>query len=100
MLFLAQMEKDQRDENQNFWSTYFIAPLDATDNRFVIDNKTQSDKTFHYDITNNENDTMQDGDIEIKANTRKIIKTDEKSNNSPVTIIITTDNKEKTLEKK
>ena len=98
--FLAQIESDQRNDNQDFWSTYFIAPLDTTDNRFVIDNKTPDDKIFHYSITNNENDTSQDGDIEIKTNTRKIVKTDENNNNYPVTIIITTDNEEKILEKK
>lgn len=100
MLFLAQIEKDQRDDNQNFWSAYFIAPLDMTDNRFVIDNKTQSDKTFHYNITDNGNNTIQDGDIKIKTNTRKVIETAKKSDNRPVTIVIITDNEEKILAKK
>lgn len=98
MLFLAWTEKNQRDNNQDFWSVYFVAPLTNTDNRFVIDNKTHDNKTFHYTISTN-NEKKYENDIKIQKNTRKLIDT-KNFDNKNVQITITSDNDEKTLEKK
>jgi len=97
MLFLAQIEKKQRTDNQNFWSIYFVDPL-GTDNHFVIDNKTPEDKIFHYDITIDKN-IIQSEDIEIEKNTRKLIETDN-FNNQNIKIIVTQNDINKQIEKK
>ena len=98
MLFLAQIEQNQRDENQDFWSIYFIAPLTQTDNRFVIDNKTQSDAIFHYEIIK-DNDVKKSEDIEIKKDKRKLIDT-KNYNNQSIKIIVTNGKNKKEIEKK
>ncbi len=99
MLFLAQTEKDQRSKNQNFWSIYFIAPLTNSDNRFVIDNKTKSDATFHYEIILN-GETKDAKDVEIKKDERKLIELKKQQNTSPIKIIVTHNNSNKQIEKK
>ena len=97
MLFLAQIEQNQRDKNQNFWSIYFVAPLTQTDNRFVIDNKTQDDTTFHYEIIQNDN-VKKSEDIEIKKDKRKLIDTKDYDNQS-IKIIVTNKKNKKGIEK-
>jgi len=98
MLFLAQIEKDQRADNQDFWSVYFVDPL-GSDNRFVIDNKTPKEKTFHYDITVDEN-IIQSEDVKIEKNTRKLIEVSKSEIAKPFTITITTDAETKQIYKK
>ena len=98
MLFLAQIEQNQRDKNQNFWSIYFIAPLTQTDNRFVIDNKTQNDATFHYEIIK-DNDVKKSENIEIKKDKRKLVDTKD-YNNQSIKIIVTNGKDKKEIEKK
>ncbi len=98
MLFLAQIEQNQRNKNQDFWSIYFITPLTQTDNRFVIDNKTQSDTTFHYEIIQN-NSIKESKDIEIKKDKRKLINT-KNYNNQSIKIIVTNGKNKKEIEKK
>ena len=97
MLFLAWVEKSQRDKNQNFWSVYFIAPLTNTDNRFVIDNKTPQDKVFHYTISTSEK--QHQNDVKIESNTRKLIQTKEFDNQN-IKITVTDNQNTKTIEKK
>jgi hypothetical protein len=98
MLFLSQMEKTQREDSQNFWSIYFISPLTNSDNRFVIDNKTDADTTFHYEITV-DNEMKDFGDIEIKKDERKLIETKDFDNQN-LTIIVTNGQDKQKIEKK
>ena len=98
MLFLAQTEQNQRNQNQNFWSIYFVAPLTTVDNRFVIDNKTKNDATFHYEIKIDD-EVKKFEDIEIKKDERKLINT-KNYNNQSIKIIVTNDEDKKEIEKK
>jgi len=96
MLLLAQVENNQRKNNQNFWSIYFVDPI-GTDNRFVIDNKTPTTQIFYYDVLVNEV-SVHSGNIEIEENTRKLIKNE--STQKPFEIIVTTESNIKTIYKK
>ncbi|MEA3323386.1 MAG: hypothetical protein U9Q12_04130 [Patescibacteria group bacterium] len=98
MLFLAQVENDQRADNQDFWSVYFVDPL-GVDNRFVIDNETPKTKTFHYDIAIDEN-IIQSEDVKIEKNNRKLVEVRELEFTKPLTITITTDEEIKKIYKK
>ena len=98
MLLLAQIEDNQRTNNQNFWSIYFIDPL-GSNNGFVIDNKTPNTQTFHYDVLVN-NSSIHSGNIEIEKNDRKLIELTEQNNLSPIEIIVTNTDKTKTIERK
>ena len=96
MLFLARIEQNQRDKNQNFWSIYFVNPTDNSDNSFVINNKTQNDAIFHYEII--EADEMKKNeDIEIKKDEHKLINTKD-YNNKPIKIIVTNGENKKEIE--
>ena len=97
MLFLAFIEKNQREKNEDFWSIYFVYPF-TDKNDFVIDNRS-GDATFHYEVHSNDALIKTDA-IQIDKNTRKLIRTSEKEYISPITIIITRDGEEKIIEKK
>ncbi len=98
MLLLAKIEDTQRENNQNFWSIYFVDPM-GTDTRFVIDNKTPEIKTFHYDIIVNE-EMINSGDIEIGKNNRKLIELKELEPTESIMIQVTTNDEMKTIYKK
>ena len=98
MLLLAKIEDNQRTDNQDFWSIYFVDPL-GSDNRFVIDNKTPEIKTFHYDITVNEK-MINSEDIEIEKNNRKLIELEKLNPTESITIQVTTNDETKTIYKK
>lgn len=98
MLFLAYSEKSQREKNEDFWSIYFIDPFSA-DNRFVIDNRSSEDKTFHYEIARDET-TVQSGDIDINSKSRELVTTNDALNTKQIIITVSEDKKKKTIEKK
>jgi hypothetical protein len=97
MLFLATIENNQRINNQDFWSVYFTDPL-GENNNFIIDNKTQKDAVFDYEISI-EDEVKDSGNIKIPKDTHKLIETKE-LNNQPVLIVITTNDTKKEIEKK
>lgn len=97
MLLLAFIEKDQREKNEDFWSVYFVYPL-TEENDFVIDNKSE-DATFTYEIHSGEN-ALKSNSVEIKKDSRKLIKVTEEGNISPIEITIKSNNDIKTIEKK
>ncbi len=97
MLFLAYVEKNQRDTDEDFWSVYFVYPL-ADNNTFVIDNRSSA-ATFHYDITT-ESGIIASDDVEIETKDRILIKTEAEQNAQPVTITVKKGDEKKELEKK
>jgi len=97
MLLLARIEDNQRTDNQNFWSIYFVDPL-GTNNSFVIDNKTPDTQTFHYDVLVNDN-SVQSGNMEIKNGDRKLIELNKQDITSTLKIIVTNVENKKQIEK-
>lgn len=97
MLLLAHIEYNQRTNNQNFWSIYFVDPL-GTNTSFVIDNKTPDTQTFHYDILVNDN-SVQSGNMEIKNGGRKLIELNKQDITSTLKIIVTNGGNKKQIER-
>lgn len=98
MLLLAKIEDNQRTNNQDFWSIYFINPLE-NDYHFVIDNKTPNTQLFHYDVIINDN-SVHFGDMEIEKNNHELIELEKQESDFPIKIIVTNGNNEKEIEKK
>jgi hypothetical protein len=98
MLLLAYTEKNQRENDENFWSVYFIAPFTENDNAFIIDNHS-ADATFHYIVTSNEQEVLT-GDISVAKDDHALIDPEEIDRTFPITITVTQDTKKKFIEKK
>ncbi len=92
MLLLAKIEEDQRTNNQDFWSIYFVDPLGSS-NDFIIDNKSPETKIFHYDIIIDEN-IVNSNDIEIEKNNIKTVEIDDEYKNILIKASVETDSKE------
>ena len=98
MFFLAYTEKTQRENDENFWSIYFVAPFAENDNAFVIDNHS-ADATFHYVVTSNEKEILA-GDVPVAKNDRELIDPEEINSLLPITITVMKNDEKKSIEKK
>lgn len=99
MLFLAYIENHQRESQENFWSISFVSPFNDI-NSFVIDNRTQEETTFFYEINTNDNATIGSGTVTLAPKEHTLIETSEEQNITPLSITVHTDNSKKKIEKK
>lgn len=98
MLFLAYIEQHQRNLQENFWSIYFVAPLDTT-NAFVIDNRTPEDATFTYEIHAKYGTLLHSDTVTLTPKNRTLIETSPKQDVTPISIIVYKDGEKKEIYK-
>jgi hypothetical protein len=98
MLFLAFAEQRQVVTGDDFWSVYFIHPLDATDNSFIIDNHGP-ERMFTYTTTTPEA-THTDTITVPEDEWHHIVLPDQYNNISPIMIDIEDNESKKSIYKK
>lgn len=98
MLLLAFTEEYQVANGDDFWSVYFVQPLDAVDNSFIIDNHG-SERTFTYTIMTHDA-THTDTVMISKDEWHHITLPDQYHNTSPITIDIEDAKTKKSIYKK
>lgn len=98
MLFLAFVEEHQVASGDDFWSVYFVQPLDKVDNSFIIDNHGD-ERTFTYTLTTSDV-THSDTITLAQDQWRHITLPDQYNNVSSITITVDDTTTKKSIYKK